>query len=54
LGGFLWIFSFIPLGYFFGNLPVVKQNFKMVIVGIIVISVIPGLIEFYKAKRHST
>lgn len=41
IGGFVWIYSFTYLGYFFGNLPVVKENFGLVIMAIIVVSVLP-------------
>ncbi len=49
-GGILWIGSFIYLGYFFGNLPIVKQNFSVVIVVIVFISILPGIIAFLKEK----
>nr|BDT29008.1 DedA family protein [Bacteriovorax sp. HI3] len=51
VGAVLWVFSFIPLGYFFGNLPFVRENFKIVMIAIIVISVLPAVIEFIKEKR---
>ncbi len=51
LGASLWILSFIPLGYFFGNLPVIKENFKFVMLAIVIISTIPGVIEFYREKK---
>jgi membrane-associated protein len=52
VGGFVWIYSFMYLGYAFGNLPVVQKNFKLIIVGIIVLSVLPIVIEFVQAWRH--
>lgn len=52
IGGFVWIYSFMYLGYGFGNLPVVQKNFKLIIVGIIVLSVMPIVIEFIQAWRH--
>lgn len=51
IGGALWIFSFIPLGFFFGNLPIVQRNFKLAMLAIIFISIIPGIVEFLKKKR---
>lgn len=51
IGAILWIFSFIPLGYFFGNLPFIKGNLKLVMTAIIVISVLPGVIEFLREKQ---
>ena len=50
-GGILWVGSFVTLGNFFGNLPVVKENFVFVIFGIIGLSVLPGIIGFIKARR---
>jgi membrane-associated protein len=50
LGGILWIGSFIYLGYFFGNIPIVKNNFSIVIVVIVFISILPGIIAFLKEK----
>lgn len=49
IGAAAWVGSFIVLGYYFGNLPVVKDNFTLVILGIVVISVMPGVIEY---ARH--
>jgi membrane-associated protein len=51
VGGAAWVASFSLLGYFFGNMPSVKKNFTYVILAIIVISVLPGLIEFLRARR---
>jgi len=52
IGGFVWIYSFMYLGFAFGNLPVVQKNFKLIIIGIIVLSVMPIVIEFIQAWRH--
>ncbi len=49
-GGFIWTYSFMGLGYFFGNLPFVQENFKLVMVGIIIISIMPPIIEFAHSK----
>jgi membrane-associated protein len=51
IGAAAWVTSFSVLGYFFGNVPVVKRNFTFVIGAIIVISVLPGVIEFLRARR---
>ena len=48
VGGAAWILSFIWLGYFFGNLPVIKDNFTYVIFAIIGISLLPAVIEFVR------
>ncbi len=51
LGGFLWVVLFVSAGYFFGNIPVVRKNFTLVIMAIIVISVLPGVVEFIRHRR---
>jgi membrane-associated protein len=51
LGGALWVGLFVAAGYFFGNLPTVKHNFSLVILGIIVVSLLPIAVEFVKAWR---
>jgi membrane-associated protein len=48
IGGILWITSLVYGSYFFGNLPIVKNNFSIVIVCIIMISISPPLIVFLK------
>ncbi|MBD8018077.1 DedA family protein [Kaistella pullorum] len=50
IGGFVWVFGLTLLGYFFGNMPVVQENFETVIIGIIVISILPMIWEFISAK----
>ena len=50
IGGILWIGAFAYAGYFFGNIPMVKKNFTLVIFAIIILSVMPGVIEFVKHK----
>ncbi len=50
-GAVLWIFLFVLAGYNFGNIPVVKQNFTLVILGIIVVSVLPAVVEFLKSRQ---
>ena len=54
VGGVVWVAAFTLAGYFFGNVPVVKRNFHYVIVAIIVISMLPPVIEFLRARRGST
>lgn len=54
LGGLAWIAVFLFGGYYFGNIPVVKNNFTMVILAIIFISVLPGVIEFLNQRYRSS
>ena len=51
LGALCWVGSFVYAGYLFGNIPVVKNNFTLVILGIIVVSLLPGVIEYVKHRR---
>jgi membrane-associated protein len=50
-GAVLWVGLFVPLGYFFGNMPTVKENFSLVILAIIAISVMPIAVEAIRARR---
>ena len=50
IGGVAWIATCVSAGYFFGNLPVVKENFTLVILAIIFISILPGLIEIIRSR----
>ncbi len=52
VGAFLWTGIFIWLGYFFGNIPFVQENFELVIVVIILISVVPMVIEYVRSKAN--
>jgi membrane-associated protein len=52
-GALLWVSLFTFGGYFFGNLPFVQDNFTLVILAIIVISVLPGVFEFLRDKYKS-
>jgi len=51
VGGVVWIATFIFGGYFFGNIPVVKKNFTLVILAIIFLSVLPGIIELFRHRN---
>ena len=53
IGAITWVFGLTLLGFFFGNLPIVQENFEIVIFGIIGLSLLPMLIEFIKAKMSS-
>jgi membrane-associated protein len=46
----IWIGIFLSLGYYFGNLPFVKNNFSIVILAIIIVSVMPGIVKFIQHK----
>ena len=51
LGAFLWVMSCTLLGYFFGNIPIIKDNFSVVLILIIVISVLPAIIGALRARK---
>ncbi len=51
LGGFAWVTIFMSLGYFFGNVEIVKEHFSVAILAIVGISVIPMIIEYIKHKN---
>ena len=50
-GGLVWVLLFTLSGYFLGNIPQVKENFSIIVIAIIVISLIPILFEFIKHKK---
>ncbi|OFC62689.1 DedA family protein [Candidatus Erwinia dacicola] len=50
-GGLLWMLLFIYAGYFFGNLPAVQDNLKLLILLIILLSIMPGVIEVWRHRR---
>jgi len=52
-GAFLWVSSFLVGGYLFGGVPIVKDNFHTVIVAIVIISVLPPIFEFIRARREA-
>jgi len=49
----LWVSTFVFAGYFFGNLPIVKDNFSLVILGVILVSSIMCIITYIQSKRDS-
>jgi len=52
VGGIAWVTSFLFIGYFFGGLPVIKENFTLVIFGIIFVSILPPIIEFFRERNR--
>jgi membrane-associated protein len=54
IGGIAWITVFIFGGYHFGNLPMVKKNFTLVIMAIIFISILPAIIEFLRQRLQAS
>jgi membrane-associated protein len=54
VGGIAWIVSFLLLGYYFGGLPVIKDNFTYVIFGIIILSVLPPVFEIIRSRKKNS
>jgi len=52
-GGILWVVLLVFSGYFFGNVPIVKENFSLVVLLIIIISILPAVFEFLKARLRA-
>ncbi|MBI5748808.1 MAG: DedA family protein [Nitrospinae bacterium] len=53
-GGIFWVAIFIFGGYYFGTIPLVKRNFTIVIMTIIVISIMPGVIEYLRNRYRTS
>jgi membrane-associated protein len=53
-GSVFWIGSLAYAGYFFGNIPVVRENLGLVIIGIVILSILPGVIEFLRRRMRTT
>jgi membrane-associated protein len=49
-GGIFWVLSVLSAGYFFGNIPIVKNNFEFVVIAIVIISVLPAVFHWFKAR----
>ena len=54
VGGFVWVFGFTLLGYFFGNISIVKENFSMVVIAIVLLSVAPMVYEVVKSRIQNS
>lgn len=52
VGGIAWVFICTLAGFFFGNMPIVQENFELIVVGIVVVSVMPVAWEMWSARRH--
>ncbi|MBI4656659.1 MAG: DedA family protein [Elusimicrobia bacterium] len=52
-GGILWVTSLLLAGYYFGNIPIIKNNLSYAILTVIVLSILPGIIEYIKTSHKS-
>jgi len=50
-GAFIWVVSVCTAGYIFGEIPLVKNNFSLVVIGIVIVSIMPAVFEVIRAKR---
>jgi membrane-associated protein len=50
IGAVLWVIACTLAGYFFGNIPIVKDNFSLFVGGIVVVSLIPVVVQFIRGK----
>jgi membrane-associated protein len=53
IGAVVWVFTFILAGHFFGNMPIVKRNFHIVIFGVIFVSLLPMFVPWIKSKMRA-
>ncbi len=51
IGGVTWVSTFTLAGFFFGNIPAVKEHFTIVVLGIVAVSVVPIIYEYWKQKN---
>ena len=51
-GGFIWVTLMLGFGYIFGGLPIIKDNFSIVTIAIILISAMPAVITFFKERKN--
>lgn len=52
LGGFIWVTLFVWAGYLFGGIKLIKENFEFAVIGIIIMSVIPVIVEYIKHRKE--
>jgi membrane-associated protein len=53
IGGIVWVVSLTLAGYFFGTIPVIKGNFSLVVIAIIIVSILPGVVEFLRQRKKN-
>jgi len=53
-GGAIWVAGCFGAGYAFGNVPIIKNNFTLVTIGIVLVSIMPMVIEFIRHRRRGT
>jgi membrane-associated protein len=53
-GGIAWVVICIGAGYLFGNVPIVRENFSLVALGIVIVSLLPMVFEYVRYRRESS
>lgn len=53
IGGILWVVTCIIAGYLLGNIPLIKDNFSVFIIGIVVVSIVPIVFTFFRKKQKT-
>ena len=54
IGAFIWVSFFILGGYFFGNIPLVRENLPLILIAVLILSGLPGVVEFARGRRTAT
>jgi membrane-associated protein len=54
LGGLAWVGICVGAGYAFGNVPIVRDNFSLVAIGIVAVSILPMVVEYIRSRRRSS
>ena len=54
IGAVGWVGLCLGAGWLFGNVPIVKDNFSLVTIGIVIVSVLPMVVEYLRARRHKS
>jgi membrane-associated protein len=54
IGGIIWVVVCAGAGYLFGNVPIIKDNFSLVAIGIVLVSVLPIAIEFLRQRNRGS
>lgn len=52
-GSLVWVGAFVLGGYFFGNIPIIQKNLTLVMLGIILLSIAPGIIGYFKSRKQA-
>jgi len=54
IGGILWVILLVGVGFLFGQVPIVQKNFSLVVVAIIVLSILPAVVEFFRSRGQKS